>query len=58
MVGMLLEKANRTILESRDQGQGSGTAELLGPAEIRGACIWGNHSNSQVSRRWCIYVKT
>lgn len=58
MVGMLLDKANRSILESSSSSKvdadGNGAAkrlERLGPADVRGACVWGNHSNSQV-RAW------
>lgn len=46
MVGMLLHEANRCL-----SSIGDGNARrrpLLGPADIRGVCVWGNHSNSQV----------
>nr|AIT70169.1 malate dehydrogenase [Colpomenia sinuosa] len=58
MVGMLLHEANRCLsVATGSNGNGShggisnggGSARRrLGPADIRGVCVWGNHSNSQV----------
>lgn len=56
MIGMLLAEANRLLSLQDDNsaggngsGGGAGARERkLGPADIRGACVWGNHSNSQV----------
>lgn len=50
MAGMLLHEANRRLGEAPNGGGGSPRAprRRLGPADIRGVCVWGNHSNSQV----------
>ena len=56
MAGMLLHEANRCLSSGapNDVRGGGGTRRrrpLLGPADIRGVCVWGNHSNSQVRVR-------
>nr|AIT70174.1 malate dehydrogenase [Saccharina japonica]AIW62923.1 malate dehydrogenase 1 [Saccharina japonica] len=51
MVGMLLHEANRSLSAPVSAGGGDAGARgwrRLGPADVRGACVWGNHSNSQV----------
>nr|AIT70173.1 malate dehydrogenase [Sargassum horneri] len=47
MVGMLLHEANSRLI-SASAVDGSECVRKLTAADIRGACIWGNHSNSQV----------
>lgn len=46
MVGMLLERANEA-LSTMTTPQGARPKTLL-PAHLRGVCVWGNHSSSQV----------
>nr|AIT70161.1 malate dehydrogenase [Scytosiphon lomentaria] len=58
MVGMLLHEANRCLGEASGSVRngtvdwvsngGGGSCRRLGPTDIRGVCVWGNHSNSQV----------
>lgn len=54
MAGMLLHEANRCLAPpANGNGNGNGSAkggscQRLGPADVRGVCVWGNHSNSQV----------
>ncbi|CAM9294805.1 unnamed protein product [Ectocarpus sp. 4 AP-2014] len=51
MAGMLLHEANRCLAAAAANGNGSakgGSWQRLGPADVRGVCVWGNHSNSQV----------
>ncbi|CAM9592498.1 unnamed protein product [Hapterophycus canaliculatus] len=60
MVGMLLHEANRCLGEASGSVRngtsegvpnghgGAGSRRRLGPADIRGVCVWGNHSSSQV----------
>lgn len=54
MAGMLLHEANRCLAAAAaaaSNGNGSakgGSWQRLGPADVRGVCVWGNHSNSQV----------
>lgn len=50
MVGMLLHEANSRLI-SASAVDGSECVRKLTAADIRGACIWGNHSNSQVRSR-------
>nr|AIT70166.1 malate dehydrogenase [Dictyopteris undulata] len=46
MVGMLLEKANSVL--AAGTASHAVRSERLRPADVRGLCIWGNHSDSQV----------
>ncbi|CAM9321253.1 unnamed protein product [Pylaiella littoralis] len=55
MAGMLLQEANRLLNTNDSEVSGGGgnggsprVCRLLGPADVRGVCVWGNHSNSQV----------
>ncbi|CAM9216611.1 unnamed protein product [Discosporangium mesarthrocarpum] len=45
LVGMLLQRANAVLAL---QGEGGEWGVRLGPSDVRGCCVWGNHSNSQV----------
>ncbi|CAM9724835.1 unnamed protein product [Ascophyllum nodosum] len=45
MVGMLVHEANARLRASAGPGAGF---KRLTAKDVRGACVWGNHSNSQV----------
>lgn len=47
MMGMLLEKANRILAVTASSPHGA-RPERLVAGDVRGICVWGNHSNSQV----------
>lgn len=47
MIGMLLHEANSRLI-SASAANGTECVRRLTAADVRGACVWGNHSNSQV----------
>lgn len=49
MIGMLLHEANSRLI-SASAANGLEYVRLTA-ADVRGACVWGNHSNSQVHSR-------